>query len=106
MKEFIDDVLGQEAELRRKVRSYVIENLLLGVTESFDDQASLLEAGILDSTGAMELVAFLEAEFGLSIADDEIIADNLDSIDHIYALVVRKVAAIEPGKVEVGHAGS
>ena len=103
MEEFIDGVLGAKAEVRRKVRSYVIDSLLLGVAGNVGDSASLMEAGILDSTGAMELVAFLEAEFGFAVADTEITADNLDSIDRICALVARKQASRQPA--ETDHAG-
>lgn len=80
------------AEARRKVRNYIIENLLLGIDQDLGDANSLLECGILDSTGAMELVGFLEEEFAINIADKEITPDNLDSVDRICALIERKQA--------------
>jgi acyl carrier protein len=75
--------------VRSKVRTYIIDNLLLGVTDDFDDNTPLMEAGILDSTAAMEVVAFLESTFGISIEDDDIIPENLNSVDHICEFVVR-----------------
>src|SRR5687767_12261223 len=71
----------RDEEMRQKVRAYIIDSILLGTADKLDDQASLLEAGILDSTGTMELVAYLEDEFGLTVFDSDIIADNLDSVD-------------------------
>jgi acyl carrier protein len=74
----------------QKVRGYVIETMLLGEDTGFEDTTSLLDAGILDSTGAMELVAFLEKDFGISVQDEEITPENLDSVERICAFVARK----------------
>jgi acyl carrier protein len=49
-----------------------------------------METGILDSTGVMELVAFLDSAFGIVIAEEEIIPENLNSLDNISAFIVRK----------------
>jgi acyl carrier protein len=73
-----------------KVRSYVVETMLLGDGSGFENNTSLLEAGILDSTGAMELVAFLEKDFNISVQDQEISPENLDSVECICAFVARK----------------
>jgi len=80
------------AAVRAKIRAYIVENLLLGADHDLTDAMSLIEAGILDSTGAMELVAFIEAAFAITVADEELTPDNLDSIDNICALVERKLA--------------
>ncbi|MGE5469622.1 MAG: acyl carrier protein [Bacteroidota bacterium] len=86
------DAAAREANIRLKVRRYIIEDCLLGTTEEVDDAASLSRNGILDSTGALELVAFLEEEFIIVIADQDLIPENLDSIDGIVALVETKLA--------------
>ena len=80
----------RDEEVRQKVRAYIIDSILLGTADKLDDSASLLEAGILDSTGTMELVAFLEDEFGLTVFDSDIVADNLDSVDRVVAFVNRQ----------------
>ncbi len=79
-------------DVRHKIRTYIRDNILLGLPQNLDDGTSLLEAGILDSTGAMEMVAFLEEEFAIVMDDEDIVADNLDSIDRICAFVARKRA--------------
>jgi acyl carrier protein len=73
-----------------QVRTYIIDNFLLGVADHLQDGTQLMEAGILDSTGVMELVAFLESAFGIVIAEEEIIPENLNSLDNISTFVVQK----------------
>lgn len=73
-----------------QIRSYIIDNFLLGVADHLEDGTQLMEAGILDSTGVMELVTFLEAAFGIVIADEEVTPENLNSLDNISTFVVRK----------------
>ena len=81
-------------ETRDKVRNYIIENFLFGDAEPLtSDSLSLLDEGIIDSVGVMELVAFLEQDFCLSVADEELIPDNLDSVDNLVAFIARKQAA-------------
>ena len=79
-------------ELASTIRSYIIEDFLLDEGE-LDDETSLLESGIIDSTGAMEIVAFLEATFGIEIDDDDLVAENLDSVGRLRRFVQTKLAA-------------
>ena len=72
------------------VRTYIIDNFLLGAGDHLQNGTQLMEAGILDSTGVMELVAFLESAFDIVIAEEEIIPENLNSLDNISAFVARK----------------
>ena len=58
--------------------------------ESVSDDASFLENGIIDSTGVLELVCFLETEFGIEVADEEMLPENLDSIRAVAAYISRK----------------
>lgn len=79
------------ATAKEKIREFISDNFLFREDrESIADTESLLEAGLIDSTGILELVAFLESDFGLDIADADIIPDNLDSIDRIAAFVAKK----------------
>lgn len=82
---FLDD-----ASVRSAVRSFLATNFVLDPVWSFDDACSLLDAGILDSTGVMELVAFLQNEYSIDVRDEDVIVDNLDSVDRICCFVTQK----------------
>jgi len=78
-------------EIKLKVRNFVVDNFLFGNANGLADDTSFLEAGILDSTGVLEVVAFLEQQFGVRVEDDELTPENLDSIASIGAFVSRKL---------------
>jgi acyl carrier protein len=81
-------------DLKAKIRDYIIENFLFGDAEPLSsDSLSLLDEGIIDSVGVMELVAFLEQDFGLSVEDEELIPENLDSVDNLANFISRKQVA-------------
>jgi len=68
--------------LKDKLRAFIVENYLYGEEPSdLTDDTSFLDAGIIDSTGVMELILFLEQEFGISVGDTEMVPENLDSLD-------------------------
>lgn len=73
------------------LRSFIIENFLFGDdTRTIAGTDSLIQNDLMDSTGILELVAFLEERFGITVADEDIVPDNLDSIDRITAYVMRR----------------
>ena len=73
---------------QHRIRAFVVENLLLGEEENdFSDSQSFLESGLIDSTGILEVIAFLEEEYEITIADEEMVPDNLDSVDNIVAFL-------------------
>ena len=76
--------------LAEEIRAFVVENFLFGEGDRLKDEDSLVEGGIMDSMGVAELVAFVESRFGISLRDDELVAENLDSIARVVALVERK----------------
>jgi acyl carrier protein len=81
------------SDVETKVRNFIKDNFLFREDRSgLSDSESLLEAGLIDSTGILELVAFLESEFAIQMADAEIVPANLDSIQAIVAYVERKMA--------------
>ena len=82
-----------------RVRTYIRENFLFGADEQLADSDSLLDRGIIDSTGAMELVTFIESEFGVQVSDRDLVPENLDSIGAITAFVNRKLAEAAPAAV-------
>ena len=75
----------------KKIRQFIFENFLFDADEAdLDNDASFLEEGVIDSTGVLELVEWLEEEFGFKIEDEELIPENLDSVNLIAAFVQRK----------------
>jgi acyl carrier protein len=78
------------SDMRAKVRGYIVENFLFGQGNDLQDDTSFLEKGILDSTGVLELVTFLEESFSIKIEADETLPENLDSIDSICGFLERK----------------
>lgn len=81
--------------VRAALRRYVLENHLFTDDDAaLKDADSFLETGILDSTGIMELILFIEETFQLKVTDDEMAPENLDSIDSLVAYVERKQQAL------------
>jgi len=80
-----------QEQVRRDVTAFIVENFLFGnVADAPRPETSFMETGLVDSTGILELVAHLESAYGVSVADDELIPENLDSVGSIAAFVVRK----------------
>jgi acyl carrier protein len=77
-------------EVLSRVRTFVTTNFYVGEGAALSDDASLLDAGVVDSTGVLEVVQFLENEFGLRVDDQEIVPENIDSIARIAAFIERK----------------
>jgi acyl carrier protein len=76
------------------IRRFIADNFLFREDRAaVGDTESLLEAGLIDSTGILELVAFIEGEFGIRVDDAEIVPENLDSIRRIVAYVEGKLTA-------------
>ena len=73
-----------------EIRSFVIETFLFGDSERLADTTPLLESHIVDSTGILEIVTFLEDRYGIRIEDNELIPDNLNSIERIASLLKKK----------------
>lgn len=88
--------------LTSEVRSFIVNNFLMGRGDTLANDSSFLELGIIDSTGMLELVMYLEDTYGIEITDDELIPANLDSINQIVGYLCRKLSkqAVEPITVE------
>jgi len=78
----------------KTVRKFISESFLFSEDEDFQDNDSLLENGIIDSTGVLELVTFLEQTFGIKVDDEEIVPENLDSLCNIACYVARKLSGL------------
>ncbi len=82
-----------DSSIHSTIRNFIEENFLFQIGDkALSDDQSLLEAGIVDSTGVLELVGFLEERFQLQIADKDIVPQNLDTVNAIAAFVERKLA--------------
>jgi acyl carrier protein len=79
------------ASVQRDVTAFIVDNFLFGNTaEAPAPAASFMETGLIDSTGVLELVAFVEEKYGFKVGDDELIPENLDSVANLAGFVVRK----------------
>lgn len=81
-------------EIKARVTRFVQENFIMSRAESLRGDDSLIAQHVIDSTGVIELVCFLEEQFGIRIEDDEMHPENLDSLDGIERFVQRKLAAL------------
>lgn len=79
------------SDIKIKVRTFIVENFLFGKDEGLDDDTSFLDEGIVDSTGILELVSFMEEEFHVKVEDEELIPENLDSINNVVGYLERKI---------------
>ena len=75
-----------------EIRNFVVNNFLFGEAGSLNDDTSFMEGSILDSTGILELVTFLESTYAIEVADAETLPENLDSVNRVATFVARKVA--------------
>ena len=79
------------SDTKQKIKKFIIENFLFGNDEGLKDDTSFLEEGIIDSTGILELVNYLEEEFEIRVDDEELIPENLDSINNVTAYLTKKL---------------
>ncbi len=78
--------------IEKKVRDFIRENFLMGEDDAnIGPDDSLLDNGIIDSTGILELVAFLEETFEIEVKDEELVPENLDTISFIVSYIERKL---------------
>ena len=75
----------------KKVKEYILDNFLFTKDQNaLANEDSFLNKGIIDSTGIMEVIMFLEEEFGITVDDEEMVPENLDSINNIVGFIDRK----------------
>ena len=72
-----------------KIKEFIIENFLFGEENDLNDDTSFLEEGIIDSTGVLELIEFLEEEFEIEIDDEDMIPENLDSLNNLEKFIAK-----------------
>lgn len=82
--------IDPDGAVAERVRRFIVENFFVSDPSTLTDDGSLITGGFVDSTGLLEVIAFLESEYGIRVADHEMVPDNLETIDRISAFVARK----------------
>jgi acyl carrier protein len=80
----------------QEIRAFIVEHFLLGDNASLRNDDSFLEKGTFDSTGILELVSFLENKYKIELQPDELIPENLDSVNSLVNFLQRKVPSLNP----------
>ena len=79
---------------KEKIRTFILENILAGSRgATLDDNDSFLEKGIIDSTGILELVSFIEDEFKIQVRDEELVPDNFDSVSKLAGYITTRIGS-------------
>ena len=77
--------------MREQLRSYILENSMFGSSpEELEDNESLLETGVLDSTGVLELVLHLEQTYGIAVDGNELVPENIDTVNRLQKFLEKK----------------
>ena len=79
-------------EMKERIKAFIVDNFLFGKANGLGEDSSFLDEGIIDSTGILELVSFLEEQYDISVEDEELVPENLDSINNVVAYLERKTA--------------
>jgi len=80
-------------DYKESIRKFVVDNFLFGQGGKLKDDTSFLDGGIIDSTGVLELAMHIETTFGIKVKDDELVPENLDSVNAVAAFLQKKLAA-------------
>ena len=83
--------MSSNGEIREQVRAFILKQFPLARRASLDDNKSLVDCGIIDSMGVLEIVTFLESTFDIVLDDDEVASDTFESIGSLATLVEQKL---------------
>jgi acyl carrier protein len=78
--------------IQEQVRAYILESFYVSDAEGFTDDLSLIDSGIVDSTGMLDVILYIESTFDISVLDNETVPENLETVAWIAAYVARKQA--------------
>jgi len=78
--------------VNEKIRTFIVDNFLFGDGSNLANDTSFLEERIIDSTGILQIISYIEEEFDIKINDEEIIPENLDSLSNINVFLNRKLS--------------
>jgi acyl carrier protein len=85
----------ESTDIKGKIKVYILENFLYGASsDQIADDDSFLEKGIIDSTGILELVAFIEETFAVKVADEDLVPENMDSINKVGEFILSKTVQV------------
>ena len=85
-------MLTTTLQLKSEIRQFIVDNFLYGRDDdTLGDEVSFLGKGIIDSTGILELVSFIEEKYSVSIDDEELIPDNFDSLNKLSTFITKKL---------------
>ncbi len=82
--------MNELADLKEKIRGFLKERFPLARTRGIQNNDPLLESGVLDSLGVLDVVSFAEKEFGIQVNDEELVPENFQTIDHLADFVLAK----------------
>ncbi|MBZ5679330.1 MAG: acyl carrier protein [Acidobacteriia bacterium] len=83
-----------EKSVGQHVREFIVENFLFNQERTFTDDDSFLGEGIVDSTGVLQLVTFLEETYGITVEDEDLTPENMDSVNSVAAFLSRKMNSV------------
>lgn len=94
--------------LQEDIRSFIVDNFLFGDAGTLNNDSSFIKEGIVDSTGILQLVAFIQDQYRVVVEDEELIPENLDSVSKVAAFVENKMkmAAFVGEEIEVAVGGA
>ena len=88
-----NQTIMQSPDIKSEIASYIKTKILFDEKQVIGADQSLLGSGILDSTGILELVSYIEERFALKFLDEELIGENFDTVARIAAIVQKKTGA-------------
>ncbi|WP_026841449.1 acyl carrier protein [Citrifermentans bremense] len=94
--------------LQEEIRSFIVDNFLFGDAGTLNNDSSFIKEGIVDSTGILQLVAFIQEQYRVVVEDEELIPENLDSVSKVAAFIENKMkmAALVGEELEVAVGGA
>ena len=81
--------------IEEEIKGFIVGSFIFDDnSEQFDNNQSFLESGIIDSTGILELVSFIEEHYSITVEDEDLIPDNLDSVNNVVNFINRKIISV------------
>jgi acyl carrier protein len=89
-------------KIKQQITEFITTNFLFDDSIKLGQEDSLLETGVIDSTGVLELVAFIEETYRIKVEDEEIVPENLDSISNISLYISQKLSQTASARSSLG----